>query len=462
MKSTSILSYWTYRYLLILCVGLVLVATAAAVWVRQTTMDSRMRMTGLLAQEIAERVSSEGSSPVIPESLDALIEKRKRFFNLSDELCVTITGNGGVLLYADRAMSPGELRSRLTEDLSESADDDYVTVSSPVVNKAGATIGHVTLLQSKKALTFIPNENRLLAVLLTGLAALGWLTIYLLSRKLSRPIRQVAEAARQVSQGRYDVRLEGEWREREIGELVGSFKHMAARLKQLEDWRALMLAGLTHELKTPVTSVKGLIHAVRERVVDGQEADEFLDIALKETGRLQSMVSDLLDYNALASGFVKVRRDELNATALVAEIVHQWNVMQDGEETAAVPELPEANVPVAGDALRIQQIVVNLLNNAKDARVPGRPLRIAVGLRREAGGVEVVVSDNGQGIPEEERGLVFERFFRGERKRDKVRGLGLGLTFSRMLACAMDGDLRLVSSSAEGTVFALRLPAGGR
>ncbi|MEF3306935.1 HAMP domain-containing sensor histidine kinase [Paenibacillus sp. GYB003] len=458
MKSTSILSYWTFRYVLILCVGLLLVASVAVVWVRQATMDNRMQMTGLLAQEIADRVASDGNAPVLPPYLDDLIEKRKRFFKLSEELCVTISAADGRMLYVDRTLSPQEARERLSDDLSESADPDFVTVSANVVDKSGTVIGHVTLIQSKKALTYIPNEYRLLSVLLIGLALLGWLTIYLLSRKLSRPIRQVAEAARQVSRGSYDVRLEEGWREREIGELVASFKDMSSRLKQLEEWRTLMLAGVTHELKTPVTSVKGLVHAVREGVVADKEADEFLDIAIQETDRLQTMVSDLLDYNALAAGFVQVRRDRLNAVALVSEIVHQWNMLQEeGEPEARL----EANLPelvVVGDALRIQQIVVNLLNNSKQARTDERPLRITVALREEAGYAEIAVIDNGHGIDERDRRFVFERFFRGETKRQRYRGLGLGLTFSRMLAQAQNGDLLLLHSSDAGSAFALRLP----
>ncbi|TNJ60480.1 HAMP domain-containing histidine kinase [Paenibacillus hemerocallicola] len=458
MNTASLLSYWTFRYLLILCIGLLVVASAAVLWVRQTTMDDRMRMMGLLSQEIADRVSGDGSMPDVSPALDDLIAKRKRFFNLNDELCVTITGDGGLLLYNDRTLSPEEIRKRLNDDLSAPADPDIVTVSTPIVNDGGKTIGHVTLLQSKKALTYIPNENRLLAILLIGIAVLGWLTIYLLSRKLSRPIRQVAEAARQVSGGSYDIRLEGEWREREIGELIGSFKEMTSRLKQLEEWRSLMMAGITHELKTPVTSVIGLVHAVREGVVKEKEADEFLDIALKETERLQTMIADLLDYDALAAGFVKVRRDRLDAGALIAEIVHQWNVMQGEEGCEAVLEPTEPGMTIWGDPLRIQQIVVNLLNNSNQAKAPDRPLNIAVSLVSGGWFVEVAVTDNGYGIGESEREFVFERFFRGERKRQRIRGLGLGLTFSRMLARAQGGDLLLLHSSDEGSRFALRLP----
>ncbi|GAA3408651.1 hypothetical protein GCM10020370_45300 [Paenibacillus hodogayensis] len=447
--------------MLILCVGLALVASAAVLWVRAATMDSRLQMMGLLSQEIADRVAGDGDIPVITKSLDELIGNRKRYFKLNDELCVTITGTSGQMFYNDGTVPPQEIRKRLNEEMTAPVNPDFVTVSTPIYNKAGTTIGHVTLIQTRKALVFTPHQNGVLAILLIGLAVFGWLTVYLLSRKLSRPIRQVAAAARQVSHGSYDIRLDGEWREREIGELVGSFKEMTSRLRQLEEWRTLMMAGITHELKTPVTSVKGLVHAVREGVVQGKEADEFLDIALKETDRLQTMVADLLDYDALAAGFVTVRRERLDAGALIAEIVHQWNVVHEPERPLAELEPVAPGLELFGDPFRIQQIVVNLLNNARQAEAPGRPLAIALRTAGAGGMAEVVVADNGRGIRENERDFVFERFFRGEEKRQRIRGLGLGLTFSRMLARAQGGDLLLVRSSSDGSEFALRLPLAG-
>lgn len=94
---------------------------------------------------------------------------------------------------------------------------------------------------------------------------------------------------------------------------------MSGKLQQFEQSRAVMLAGVSHELKTPVTSIKGLVHAVREGVVEGDEADEFLDIALQEAGRLQRMVADLLDYNALTAGIVAVRHDRIDAVPLLSK-----------------------------------------------------------------------------------------------------------------------------------------------
>jgi len=214
-------------------------------------------------------------------------------------------------------------------------------------------------------------------------------------------------------------------------------------------------------LKTPVTSIKGLIHAVREQVVEGDEADEFLDIALLETGKLQRMVADLLDYNALAAGVVSIRHDKLAAVPLISEIVYQWYLTQESDVSEPELILPNSPLFLRGDPLRVQQIIVNLLNNSVQAKPQGIPLKLTIELLNTGKGTaEIIVTDNGTGILEEHRELIFEAFFRGGYKQSTLRGLGLGLTFSTLLAESMSGSLSLRDNdpSETGCTFVLTLP----
>ena len=161
-----------------------------------------------------------------------------------------------------------------------------------------------------------------------SLAFLGLAVIYLLTRKLSKPIKEVAEAAKQIVEGNYDIHLEKGIKEKEVYELTRSFKEMSERLQQLELMRAELLAGVTHELKTPIASIDGLIQAVKDEVVTGEEAKEFLEISLKETNRLQKMVEDLLDFNYFAVGAIKVNKEMQNINQLIQEITHQWLIFR--------------------------------------------------------------------------------------------------------------------------------------
>lgn len=456
-ETTSLLTYWTMRYFLILCMGLLALAATFFWWTNRETLDNRLQTVELLAQEIADRLRDSNGNIVVPQDLKQLIDKRTWFLKLGP-VCLIVTDKYGKLLYSTDPLTQEDLPKRMNDKLDRAIQPGFKAVTTPIEYN-GIKIGQVSLLQPTKSLKIPPELKWALGLLLFGLISLGWLTIYLLSRKLVRPIRKVASAAREISLGHYDVQLQANAKEREINELIVSFKEMASRLKQLEHSRNFMLAGLTHELKTPVTSIKGLVHAVKEKVVINEEADEFLDVALQETGRLERMVADLLHYNELAAGLVQVSRHRIDAAALLSEISYQWTLHQ--WESIQEPELSllGRNVEVEGDPLRIQQILVNLFNNSLQSKHSSRPLRIVITLREQQDGLaEIVVSDNASGIPPSERNFVFERFFRGESKKQTVRGLGLGLAFSRLLAQAQGGDLVLRESSEEGSSFGLTLP----
>ncbi|MBW4082380.1 HAMP domain-containing sensor histidine kinase [Paenibacillus sp. S150] len=458
-KHTSILSYWTVRYLLIIGTGLLLTALVTFWWIQQEAMNNRMQTTGLLAQEIADRSVSADGSLNIPPGLDQLIEDRKRFFKLTLEMCVIITGPGGELLFSQPQLTEDEMRHKLNDSLDAARSPEFKAAAAQIQGN-GEALGQVVVLQSKRSLRHIPREEIIFfSILILFLIILSWLTIYLLSIKLAKPIQRVAAAASQISGGKYDIRLETEAKEREIHELLLSFQEMAGKLRQFEQSRAVMLAGVSHELKTPVTSIKGLVHAVREGIAEGEEAVEFLDIALLEAGRLQRMVADLLDYNALAAGIVSVRHDRLDAAPLLEEIVYQWKLTQSEDVREPELQLPAQPVFLRGDPLRIQQIIVNLLNNSVQARQPGQMLQLNLRLAENPqGNAEITVTDNGIGIPGENSERIFEAFFRSSGKQSTLRGLGLGLTFSRLLSEAMGGSLRLVAKPEQGCTFVFTLP----
>ncbi|MHA6532938.1 sensor histidine kinase [Paenibacillus sp. BAC0078] len=459
-KHTSILSYWTIRYLLIISIGLLLTALVTFWWIQQEAMNNRMQTTGMLAQEIADRsINADGNLNITP-NLSVLIEDRKRFFQLTAEMCVIITDPKGEILFTLPQMTVEEIkRYNINYSLNKSLSSEYKTATASIqVN--GKTLGHVMVLQAKSTLKYIPREEiTFFFIIVLFLIILSWLTIYLLSIKLAQPIQRVAAAASQISGGEYNIILGTEAKEREIHELLLSFQEMAGKLQQFEQSRAVMLAGVSHELKTPVTSIKGLVHAVREGIVEDEEADEFLDIALLEAERLQRMVADLLDYNALTAGIVAIRHDRLDAVPLLEEIVYQWKLTQNENVLEPELQLPAKPLLLRGDPLRVQQIIVNLLNNSVQAQREGQQLQLNISLAQSPqGNAEITVTDNGKGIEPDNRELIFEAFFRSSDKQSTLRGLGLGLTFSRLLAEAMGGSLQLGDKPEQGCSFVVTLP----
>lgn len=463
-KRVSLFRFWTTRYLITLCAGLLVIGIASSLWITYSETQKRLDIMRLMAAEISERVvDAEGRIKIAP-FLFRILDSRQESLRLEYKPFMLILDQEKQPINDGPGPFSAELR-RLAPSLVETGDEETrVTLShheqllfvKKKIQYNQQDIGWVLLFSNNGDLFRNTNDFQLLFILLVSLGLLGWLVIYLLTKKLSQPIKDVADAAKQIVMGNYDIHLEKDIREHEISELIHSFKDMADRLRHLEMMRTELLAGVTHELKTPVTSISGLVQAVKDDIVSGEEAKEFLEICTKETTRLQKMVEDLLDFNSFAVGEIRITKQMQNMNELIHEITHQWRIVQEEESLIVSIIKPPCAIMAATDSLRVQQILYNLLNNARQAME--KDGHIEVVLSETADAVQIDVKDNGRGIPEAEQPLVFERFFRGEEKKHTERGLGLGLSFSRMIAQALGGNLLLTESSPAGTTFTLLLP----
>ncbi len=292
--------------------------------------------------------------------------------------------------------------------------------------------------------------------MITALALFGWLAIYILSKRLAKPITQVAQAAEQIKEGNYQITLQEDVKALEVYELIQAFKEMSQRLDQLETLRTELLAGVTHELKTPVTSISGLIQAVNDDIVEGEEAKEFLQISLQETGKMEKMVDDLLAFNAFATNTIPLVVERCSMNDVITTSVQQWKMIQENNRITVEMSLLVEDVEVLVDDIRIEQIIVNLLNNARDAQSDDG--KIIISLQKTAENIYIDVIDEGTGIPETEQPFIFERFYRGKDKQVQTSGFGLGLALSKLIAQAHGGDLQLIKSTATGTNFQISIP----
>ncbi|OEH92232.1 HAMP domain-containing sensor histidine kinase [Bacillus solimangrovi] len=464
-KKMSLLRYWTTRYFITLCIGLMIIAFISVIWIRQTTLENRLNVTNILAEEIADRVVNQEGQIYFGKNLVRVLEDRAKLLNIEDKFNLYITSNEGKLFFKKpKVISKSTYRFVRTVLQNDSSlqklklrNGEPLYVIKTPIEVDGTQLGWVIISQEKKNLIKVNQEYGLLATLLISLALLGWGVIYVLSRNLSKPIQSVANAAKEIQSGSYDIQLNNSFREKELDELVQSFKQMSSRLQQLEALRSELLASVTHELKTPVTSISGLIQALKDEVVRGDEAKEFLSIALNETSRLQTMVQDLLDFNSFAAGVVHVEPEVHNLNKLLQEIVYQWRILYKKDLVNTEISLPEDDIFVSVDANRLQQIIVNLLNNAQQALDTNGLIQLILYVN-ENKQAHIDIIDNGTGINKSEQNLIFERFYRGEEKKHKVRGLGIGLPYSLMLAQSMHGNLYLKSSSPNGTTFTIVLP----
>ncbi len=454
--------YWTTRYVMTLFTGLLFVAIVSAIWIRHSNLEHRLEVMDFMAEEIANRFMNVNEKIPSDEEVQAFLSNQGRFTNMESNPYLYIATADGTILSSNRLQSPMEYRihpaiinnDKERQKISLDGAEDYYVIKKPITYNS-LLLGWVVIADTEKNLTRVNQEYNQLLWLIAILAILGWAAIYFLTKKLARPIKEVARAARQVQEGNYNIQLSSNEKIEEVNELIHSFKEMSQQLEHLESLRNELLAGVTHELKTPVTSISGLLQAVNDEVVTGEEAKEFLNISLMESTKMKKMVEDLLAFNAFQAKAVPLTMKPYLINEVVHEIVYQWEVAQKDPNIQIEAHLLHEDREVRIDALRLQQILTNLLNNAQHAMENQGKIEIFV--RQSSPFIMIDVTDTGAGIPKEEQPFIFERFYRGEEKKYKVGGLGLGLTYSKMIAQAMKGDLELLSSSPQGTTFRIKL-----
>lgn len=453
----SLIKYWTSRYLFTLCIGLMVIAIISALWIRHNTLENRLNLMSVLADSMVDRITEMNDQAQAPPNF---FREREIRTELEIDPFTYIVDANGKVVSSNRPKGPIEQRLHPTILNNDNTvqkitifEQEFYVVKSPIrINES--VIGWVVMVDSKEKLTHVNQEYTQLAIMMISLALIGWAAIYVLSKRLAKPIKDVAEAAKLVAEGHYQIDIPNESKEKEVYDLIHSFKEMTRKLERLESLRTQLLAGVTHELKTPVTSISGLLQALKDEVVTGDEAKEFLNISLNETEKMKTMVEDLLAFNQFATNTVPVNFELYDINEVVENAVFSWQIAQKEEIEIKLHKLLNP-VDVTVDPLRFQQIMTNLLNNAKHAL--GSNGEISVTLEEDGVQVIIDVSDTGSGIPEAEQPFIFERFYRGEKKKYKIRGLGLGLALSKMIIHSLGGDLVLLKSSTEGTTFRITL-----
>ncbi|MEA3254135.1 MAG: HAMP domain-containing sensor histidine kinase, partial [Chloroflexota bacterium] len=258
----------------------------------------------------------------------------------------------------------------------------------------------------------------------------------LLARSFYRPVHRVAEAARQIAQGDYDQKVPVGGPS-EIRELAFNFNQMAKQVKQSQQRLRDFVADVSHELRSPLTSIRGFAQAI----LDGTAGDS--DTQLKaaqvikdESRRVIGQVDELLEFSRMQSGQIQMAREAVDLKELL-ELCQEIFSVRAKEKKIVLKAEFEPLTPIAGDSDRLEQVFSNLLDNALKHTPEGGEVRI-IGRQPAADSVEIRVADNGPGIPPDQLSHVFERFYQVPGVRT---GSGLGLAIAREIVWAHSGTI---------------------
>jgi signal transduction histidine kinase len=297
----------------------------------------------------------------------------------------------------------------------------------------------------------LPLVWRLLPAFLAGILVAGALGWYL-SRRITKPVLALSDAADAVAAGRYGVTVSEVPGGGEISHLSRRFRDMASQLEQAEALERNFLMTVSHELRTPLTAIRGHVDALLEGVVEDEETrTHSLEVISLEAKRLERLVGDILDLAKLDTHRFALRREEVHMERLVDRAYSGFN--EEARRRGIEYRRTIAATPVLEtDGDRVLQIISNLLSNAFRWTPDGGTVGVA--LTQVDGTIRVAVEDNGPGIPAEEQ----ERIFRPFWSRDG-EGTGLGLAIAGELAAALGGQIQVETAPGEGSRFELVLPA---
>jgi len=283
---------------------------------------------------------------------------------------------------------------------------------------------------------------------------LAVLITFFLSRRILSPVKALTLAARRLGQGDFSQRVPTKDKS-EVGELARAFNAMVSDLERAEQLRRNMVADVAHELRTPLSNLKGYLEAVRDGVVK-PDANTIRSLN-EEASLLSRLVDDLQELSLAEAGELKLDCRPTDIVELIGQTVAAVQPQATTKGISISIGAPEALPAVAIDPHRIGEVLHNLLENALAHTANGGTITVAA--RKQGEWAEASVIDTGEGIPAEDLPRIFERFYRVDKSRTRTTGgSGLGLTIARRLVEMHGGTIKVESEPGKGSRFSFTMP----
>lgn len=287
---------------------------------------------------------------------------------------------------------------------------------------------------------------------------------YFLSSTITERINQLKGAAEKLAEGDLKTRVPVLGRD-EVASLARAFNQMAEQLeamdskqREMEKMRAELIAWVGHDLQTPLASIRAILEALEDGVVDDPETvKRYLNTAQRDVRSLSALIDDLFQMAQLNAGGFQLERANSSLTDLVSDTLESFAELAARQNIILTGSVESHVDPVDMDTRRIGRVLNNLIGNA--IRHTSAHGVIKVEARRTSTGVDVTVMDTGEGIRAEDLPHIFDGFYRGEKSRSRATGgAGLGLAISRGIIQAHGGDIRVESEVGKGSRFTFHIP----
>ena len=368
------------------------------------------------------------------------------------------TGNHIFITDTDGTVVSCSCRNIACEHLGRTLTGSAMT--QPInIGSAARIVGYVFV--TTNSATIIDGWRTFVWVFLAASAAVMMIALLLslvTSKRMAQPLDEMAVAAKKFAHGDFSARVTDDGRTDEVGALISAFNTMADSLETSEERRNAFIANVSHELKTPMTTIAGFADGILDGTIPKDQEDKYLVTIADETRRLSRLVRSMLDMSRVEStGEDLTRRREFDISDRIVSTMLSFEARANDKQLDVDLQLPEDPMLVLGDPDAITRVLYNLMDNAVKFAAPGSTL--CVSLWKSEGKAYVSVRDHGETIPADDLPFIFDRFHKSDRSRSLDRdGVGLGLYLVKSILDAHGEDIAVTSRDGETEfVFTLTL-----
>ncbi len=480
LKSTFV--KYLLTFILIILISFLILSSIVTTMINAYFTDERERelvstsaiVSSFIENSGYEQIYSHGALDVFSRIITPLINKESRLD------IILVTAEGEVVLSSvnssvdelDGFRYPvilGELGNvdvALFEQTSVDGSDSYfhegtlggyLTDNSVVcrddIITDGVTRGYVISLYSTvREDNFISTTRRAVITTSAWVMAAAVIAVYFITERIIHPLRNMTSAAKKFGKGDFATRVPVYGND-EVAELSVAFNNMADSLEKLEKMRSSFLASVSHDLRTPMTTIAGFIDGIMSGAIPPEKQEYYLQIISSEIHRLSRLVSQLLDVSRLESGDRKMQFTDFDIAEVARIILISFEQKIEEKRLDVEFDVLDDEILVNADKDAIHQVVYNLCHNAIKFAGEGGKFRISI-LPLDSKHVKISVFDEGQSISKDELGMVFERFYKTDSSRglDK-NGVGLGLYICKTIIDAHGEKIGVESTEGVGTTF---------
>ena len=444
---------------------------------QQVQQESYEREVRLQAQEVADYMANLSQLSYVQRNVTMkpiILNKIRDIYQRYNADIWIVSYDSGTVQYLDSSWNTSEsiATEAVKEQLSaiQTGEEIRVTGLFPELGDQIVTIGvlwwyddaivvgavllHIPMKELRIGFRTVARQiipEALLALLVGAVLA------FFLAQSQIRPLREIKSAVAEFTKGdltrRVNVNCGGE-----LQELGDSINRMAAELNRMEDSRRSFVANVSHELRSPLTSMRGYVQAMLDGTIPQEDTPKYLGVVMDETTRLTDLVRDLLDLSRLESGKFPLNLAPFDLNELIRRTLINFEGRIDEKRIEVDVALADDPLMVMGDASRVSQVVTNIVDNAVKFMDADGAGRLTLRTAREGKDVRVSIRNNGPVIAESDLPYIFERFYKADKAHTAGGGTGLGLSICQRIM-NQHGSAITVSSVPGDTAFDFTLPS---